>query len=47
VPQSGHLQFGGIAAKGVPAAIDWFSANQDVVWAEIRKLSEEFRKSGK
>jgi branched-chain amino acid transport system substrate-binding protein len=29
------------------AATDWFAANQDVVWAEIRKSSEEFRKSGK
>jgi branched-chain amino acid transport system substrate-binding protein len=33
-------------AKFVPAT-DWFAANQDVVWAEIRKSSEEFRKSGK
>ena len=33
-------------AKFVPAS-DWFAANQDIVWAEIRKSSEEFRKSGK
>jgi len=26
---------------------DWFTANQEVVWAEIRKYSEEFRRSGK
>ena len=26
---------------------DWFSANQDVVWEEIRKYSEEFKKTGK
>jgi branched-chain amino acid transport system substrate-binding protein len=32
--------------KFVPAT-DWSAANQDVVWAEIRKSSEEFRKSGK
>jgi branched-chain amino acid transport system substrate-binding protein len=28
-------------------ATDWFSANQDVVWAEIKKSSDEFKKSGK
>ncbi|QCI64786.1 ABC transporter substrate-binding protein [Phreatobacter stygius] len=33
-------------AKFVPAT-DWFTANQDIVWAEIRKYSEEFRRSGK
>jgi branched-chain amino acid transport system substrate-binding protein len=33
-------------AKFVPAS-DWFAANQDIVWAEIRKSSDEFRKSGK
>jgi branched-chain amino acid transport system substrate-binding protein len=33
-------------AKFVPAS-DWFSANQDIVWAQIRKYSEEFKKSGK
>jgi branched-chain amino acid transport system substrate-binding protein len=32
--------------KFVPAT-NWFAANQDVVWAEIRKSSDEFRKSGK
>jgi branched-chain amino acid transport system substrate-binding protein len=32
--------------KFIPAT-DWFAANQDVVWAEIRKSSEEFHKSGK
>lgn len=26
---------------------DWYSANQDVVWQEVRKNSEEFKKSGK
>lgn len=26
---------------------DWGAANQDVVWAEIKKYSEEFKKSGK
>lgn len=25
---------------------DWFSANQDVVWEEVRKYSSEFAKSG-
>jgi branched-chain amino acid transport system substrate-binding protein len=33
-------------AKFVPQT-DWFSANQDLVWAEIKKYSEEFKKSGK
>lgn len=33
-------------AKFVPVT-DWFTANQEVVWAEIRKYSEEFRRSGK
>ncbi len=28
-------------------ATDWFSANQDVVWEEVRKYSEEFKKTGK
>lgn len=32
--------------KFVPAT-DWFTANQDVVWGEIRKYSEEFRRTGK
>jgi branched-chain amino acid transport system substrate-binding protein len=32
--------------KFVPQT-DWFTANQDIVWAEIRKYSEEFKKSGK
>lgn len=32
--------------KFVPQT-DWFSANQDVVWAEIKKYSEEFKKTGK
>jgi branched-chain amino acid transport system substrate-binding protein len=32
--------------KFVPIS-DWFSANQDVVWQEIRKNAEEFKKSGK
>ena len=32
--------------KFVPVT-DWFSANQEVVWQEIRKNSEEFKKSGK
>ncbi len=32
--------------KFVPIS-DWFSANQEVVWQEIRKNSEEFKKSGK
>ncbi len=26
---------------------DWFTANQDLVWAEIKKYSEEFKKTGK
>lgn len=33
-------------ARFVPAT-DWFTANQDVVWAEIRKYSEEFKRTGK
>ena len=33
-------------AKFVPQT-DWCSANQDVVWTEIRKYSEEFKRSGK
>lgn len=33
-------------AKFVPVT-DWYSANQDVVWAEIKKYSSEFAKSGK
>jgi branched-chain amino acid transport system substrate-binding protein len=33
-------------AKFVPQT-DWFSANQDLVWTEIKKYSEEFKKSGK
>jgi branched-chain amino acid transport system substrate-binding protein len=32
--------------KFVPQS-DWFSANQDLVWAEIKKYSEEFKKTGK
>lgn len=32
--------------KFVPQT-DWFSANQDLVWAEIKKYSEEFKKTGK
>ena len=32
--------------KFVPQS-DWGNANQDVVWAEIKKYSEEFKKSGK
>jgi branched-chain amino acid transport system substrate-binding protein len=28
-------------------ATDWFSANQDIVWQEIRKSSAEFKASGK
>ncbi len=32
--------------KFVPQT-DWFTANQDIVWAEIKKYSEEFKKSGK
>lgn len=32
-------------SKFVPAT-DWFSANQDVVWEEVRKYSSEFKKSG-
>ena len=26
---------------------DWYTANQDLVWAEIKKYSEEFKKTGK
>jgi len=33
-------------AKFVPQT-DWFAANQDLVWEEIRKYSEEFKKTGK
>ncbi len=33
-------------AKFVPAT-DWFAANQDLVWEEIRKSSAEFKASGK
>jgi branched-chain amino acid transport system substrate-binding protein len=33
-------------SKFVPQT-DWFSANQDLVWAEIKKYSEEFKKTGK
>lgn len=33
-------------SKFVPQT-GWFQANQDAVWAEIRKYSEEFKKSGK
>ena len=33
-------------SKFVPVT-GWFSANQDVVWDEIRKYSAEFKKSGK
>lgn len=33
-------------AKFVPQT-DWFTANQDLVWAEIRKYSAEFKKTGK
>ena len=29
------------------AETDWFSANQDVVWEEIRKYSAEFKATGK
>jgi len=32
--------------KFVPQT-DWFSANQDLVWTEIKKYSEEFKKTGK
>ncbi|MDO9526828.1 MAG: hypothetical protein Q7J57_15040, partial [Gemmobacter sp.] len=28
------------------AASDWFSANQDLVWEEIRKYSDNFKKTG-
>ncbi|MDQ8727473.1 ABC transporter substrate-binding protein [Bradyrhizobium sp. LHD-71] len=33
-------------AKFAPQT-DWFTANQDLVWSEIKKYSEEFKKSGK
>ena len=33
----------GTAPSFVPAS-DWFSANQDIVWEEIRKYSAEFKK---
>lgn len=33
-------------SKFVPVT-DWYSANQDVVWQEVKKYSEEFKKSGK
>jgi branched-chain amino acid transport system substrate-binding protein len=33
-------------AKFVPQT-DWFSANQDVVWAEIKKSAETFKTTGK
>ncbi|MDR3465806.1 MAG: ABC transporter substrate-binding protein [Xanthobacteraceae bacterium] len=33
-------------AKFAPAT-DWFSANQDVVWAEIKKSTDAFKASGK
>jgi branched-chain amino acid transport system substrate-binding protein len=33
-------------AKFVPQT-DWFAANQDLVWGEIKKYSEEFKKTGK
>jgi branched-chain amino acid transport system substrate-binding protein len=33
-------------AKFVPQT-DWFSANGDLVWAEIKKYSDEFKKTGK
>lgn len=32
--------------NGFVPATDWFTANQDVVWDEIRKYSAEFAKSG-
>ena len=32
--------------KFVPQT-DWYSANQDIVWEQIRKSSEEFKKTGK
>jgi branched-chain amino acid transport system substrate-binding protein len=32
--------------KFVPQT-DWFSANQDVVWAEIKKSAETFKSTGK
>jgi branched-chain amino acid transport system substrate-binding protein len=33
-------------SKFAPAT-DWFSANQDVVWSEIKKSSAEYKASGK
>jgi branched-chain amino acid transport system substrate-binding protein len=33
-------------SKFVPVT-DWFTANQDVVWQEVKKYSEEFKKTGK
>jgi branched-chain amino acid transport system substrate-binding protein len=33
-------------SKFVPQS-DWFSANGDLVWGEIKKYSEEFKKTGK
>lgn len=33
-------------SKFVPVT-DWYTANQDVVWQEVKKYSEEFKKSGK
>lgn len=33
--------------KSFQPKTDWFAANQDVVWAEIKKYSSEFAKSGK
>jgi branched-chain amino acid transport system substrate-binding protein len=33
-------------SKFVPQT-DWFTANQDIVWAEIHKYSEDFKKNGK
>ena len=29
------------------AQTDWFTANQELVWAEIKKYSDEFKKTGK
>ena len=33
--------------KGFEPATDWFTANQDIVWEQIRKYSAEFAKTGK
>jgi branched-chain amino acid transport system substrate-binding protein len=33
-------------SKFVPQT-DWFTANQDIVWSEIHKYSEDFKKTGK